>query len=62
MTNIQNIHSNMISNPHGCDSSLYAIFENLYILNADNLEVNRPNPNLIVLSNSFRFVEGYVKK
>lgn len=39
-----------------------AIYENPYILNGGPLEVNRPNPNLVVLINNFgpgeSFVEG----
>lgn len=47
--------------PDGKDYLLSVIYENLDVLNVDPLEVNRPNPNHIVLSDSYGFGEGSIE-
>lgn len=54
---IENIFENTMNEPDCRDSPLSKIYENRDVPNVNPLEVNHPNPNFIVLSDSYRYGE-----
>lgn len=52
MTNVEDIHENLMNGPGGVDTPVLAIYENSNVSDVNPLEVNDLNPNPIVLTDS----------
>lgn len=61
MANVKNMHAGIMNEPGGGNSSSSAIYENPNAFNVDPLEVNRLNPNLVVLSDSSESSEDSIQ-
>lgn len=56
------MYENMMNKPDDGDSLLFAIYENTVVLNANPLEVNKPKPNLVILSDSYVHGDGSIER